>query len=91
MTISIDGRVHSGKVSVKYGEEFPRLYRNREIDHPDYGHCLIYITEVGYPEWTNKMTVEVPIKYFITEIKKPNAEYAKNRRLQKSGLKMVKG
>lgn len=76
---------------MKYGEEFPRRYRNRTIEHPDYGDCVIYIIEVGIPEWTDRLTVKVPMKFFITEVTKPNSAYKKKRRLQKSGLKLVEG
>lgn len=91
MTISIDGKRHKGKIHVRNGDEFPRQYRSREVVNPDYGECLIYVTAVGVPYWVDPLTVAVPYEYYITEIKKPNAEYLKKQRLKKSGLKLVEG
>ena len=91
MTISIDGKKHKAGILVRHGDEFPRPYRSIEIDSPDYGECLIYVTAVGIPEWVDPLTVKVSMEYFITEITAPNAAYRKNRRLQKSGLKLVEG
>lgn len=91
MTISIDGKKHKSRIHVRNGDDFPRPYRSIEIESPDYGECLVYVTSVGIPKWIDPLTVEVPFEYFITEIQKPNAEYAKKRRLQKSGLKLVEG
>lgn len=91
MTISIDGKTHKGRIRIRHGVDFPRSYRSMKVENPDYGECLIYVTAVGIPKWVDPLTVEVPYEYFITEVTKPNATYRKNRRLKKSGLKLVEG
>jgi len=91
MSISIDGKVHTGKLRIRYGEEFPKRYQSLEINHDNYGHCLIYITALGRPEWTEKMMVAVPYKYYITQIIEPNKKYLADRKRKESKLKLVKG
>ena len=91
MTISIDGKKHKSRIHLRIGDEFPRPYRSIEIESPDYGECLVYVTAVGIPKWVAPLTVEVSFEYFITEITEPNAIYKKKRRLEKSGLKLVEG
>lgn len=89
MTISIDGKKHRGKIRIRHGMDFPRRYRSMEIEHPNYGECLIYVTMVGTPYWVDPLTVEMPYEYYITEVTKPNAIYKKNRRVKKLGLKLM--
>ena len=91
MTISIDGKQHSGKIRVCHGIDFPKQYRSLKVKSADYGECLIYVTAVGTPYWIDPLTVEVPYTYYITEVTKPNTEYMKNRRRKNSGLKLVEG
>jgi hypothetical protein len=68
MSISIDGKIHRGKVHIKYGEPFPIANRSMELHNPDYGIVLIYIISLGQPTWTNKLSVEIPMRYYITDI-----------------------
>ncbi|MFD1335783.1 hypothetical protein ACFQ4N_09505 [Oceanobacillus iheyensis] len=90
MSVSIDGELHRGQLEIKYGEEFPEPRKSTKIIIHDYGECLVYITAIGIPQWTNKMTVVVPFRYYITQILKPNKTYEKNQKRKKSNLTLVK-
>ena len=91
MAISIDGIEHSMKFEVKYGDDFPKPRRSMEVIHSRFGKCLIYVTSVGIPEWTNRMTVLVPMKFYITQIIDPSKKYLINQKRKTAHLKLVKG
>lgn len=90
MSVSIDGKFHKGHINVKYGEAFPIPRRSMKLNNADYGNVLVYIIEVGQPEWTEKISVRVPFKYYITDILKPSKKYVNKERLKKSNLKVIK-
>jgi len=90
MSISIDGKEWIGTINVKYGEPFPRLHRSIELENETFGRVLIYITDLGTPEWTEKMSVKIKIKYYITEIIKESQQYKNKKRLTKSGICVIK-
>jgi len=90
MSVSIDGKIHKSEINVKYGEYFPKAKRSMELHHPDYGYVLVYIIEIGQPRWTNKLSVKVPFKHYITDITKPNNKYLKAKKQAKSNLKVIK-
>lgn len=90
MSVSIDGKIHKGHINVKFGEEFPKAKRSMELHNADYGHVLVYIIEIGQPEWTEKLSVKLPFKYYITGILKPSKKYATRKKLKKSNLKVIK-
>jgi len=91
MSISIDGKVYRVKQKVKYGEDFPKPNSNRNVIQPKLGRCLIYIISVGIPEWSNDMSVLVPIRFYITQIIEPNKRYLADKKRKVSKLKLVKG
>lgn len=91
MAISIDGKEHKGYFIVKYGQDFPKARRSMEIEHPMYGECLIYVISIGTPFWTEKLTVKVPMIFYITQILKPNRMYRVNKKQKEINLKLVKG
>ncbi|MCJ7842632.1 hypothetical protein MUB24_17350 [Lederbergia sp. NSJ-179] len=68
MTISIDGKMHRTFLYIKFGQDFPRKYSNRKLYISGVGDVLVYITDVGVPQWTEKMTVKIKIWYYITQI-----------------------
>lgn len=88
MSVSIDGKIHKGEINVKYGEEFPKAKRSMELHHPDYGYVLVYIIEIGRPRWTDKLSVKVPFKHYITDIISPIKKY--NDKKKKSHLEVIK-
>ncbi|MYL43923.1 hypothetical protein [Virgibacillus salexigens] len=88
MSISIDGKVHKGVLRVKYGEAFPVAKRSIELNNEDYGRVLVYILSLEQPRWTEKFAVEIPFRYYITDIILPNEKYLQNKR--KSKLKVIK-
>jgi len=90
MSMSIDGKEWKGTINVKYGEPFPRLHRSTELENETFGRVLIYITNLGTPEWTTKMSVKIKIRYYITEIIKESQQYKNKKRLTKSGIRVVK-
>jgi len=90
MSISIDGKEWTGTINVKYGEPFPRLHRSTELENETFGRVLIYITNLGTPEWTTKMSVKIKIRYYITEIIKESQQYKNKRRITKSGIRVIK-
>ena len=91
MTISIDGKKRKVNLKIPSGYKFPQKFRSMTITIDSIGKCLVYVTDVGTPEWINALTARVTIYVYITEIIEPNAAYLKKRRLQKSGLKLVEG
>lgn len=91
MSISIDGKEHIRNFEVKYGEEFPKPRRSMRLINPDIGTCLVYVISIGTPKWTNKMTVQVPMEYYITQIIEPNKKYRTNQKRKESNLQLVKG
>lgn len=91
MTISIDGKKYKVNLDITSRSTFPRRYRSETITIDGYGKCLVYVTDIGTPEWVDALTVRVPIQCMITEVREPSAAYLKKRRLQKSGLKLVEG
>ena len=91
MTISIDGKKHKVNLKISSGNKFPQKFRSSTIMIDAFGKCLVYVTDVGTPEWIDALTVKVPIYVYITEVQEPNAAYLKKRRMQKSGLKLVEG
>lgn len=68
MSISIDGKIHATDLYLKYGQEFPKQYSNRDFYISSYGNVMVYIIEVGTPEWSENFTVKIPIKYYITQV-----------------------
>lgn len=90
MSFSVDGKLHKGILEILYGEDFPKLRRNRMLTSDSHGDINAYIVEVGTPEWTEKMTVEVPIAYYITQIVKPSKKYKREQKRKKIGLHIVK-
>lgn len=91
MTVSIDGKKYKVNLKITSGNKFPQKFRSKTITIDAYGKCLVYVTDVGTPEWVDALSVRIPIECFITEIQEPNAMYRKHRRMQKSGLKLVEG
>lgn len=89
MSVSIDGKAHIGVLEVKYGETFPNPRRSMELHNEEYGKVLVYIISTGVPEWTEKMTVNVPIKYYITDIMEPNKRYRNKQKIKKIGLRVL--
>lgn len=87
--VSIDGKKHSGYVRVKYGESFIRPKRSTKLTNEYYGLVLVYVIQVGVPEWNDDYSVRVPIKYLITEVIEPGKEYLKDKRKKKLGLKII--
>lgn len=90
MSVSIDGRIHKGVITVKYGDPFPRANRSMEYHNETYGHVLVYIISLGQPTWTKKMTVEVPFRHYITQIIEPSEKYLNKKQREKSNLKVIK-
>ncbi|WP_404456904.1 hypothetical protein LG329_19320 (plasmid) [Virgibacillus necropolis] len=90
MSFSIDGKEWKGNVNVKYGEPFPKQNRSIELENETFGRVLVYITNLGTPEWTEKMSVSIPIKYYITEIIKPSNNYQKKQQKKNIGLRLIK-
>lgn len=90
MSISIDGKTHKGIITVKYGEEFPVANRSMELHNSQYGHVLVYIISLGQPNWTNKLSIEIPIRYYLTDIISPNKSRIINDNNKKTHLTVVK-
>lgn len=90
MSVSIDGKIHKGYINVKYGDPFPKAKRSMELHNSNYGYVLVYIIELGQPEWTEKFSVKIPFRYYITDILKPNKKYIKQKKLNKRNLKLIK-
>lgn len=88
MSVSIDGKVHRSISVVKYGEPFPVAKRSTERYIESYGHVLIYIIELGQPKWTERLTVEIPMKFVITDIINPSKSY--NDSKKRNHLKLIK-
>jgi len=88
VSVSIDGIIHKGTINVKYGESFPIAKRSMELNNNKYGNVLVYVIELGTPEWTNKMSVNVPFRFYITDIISPSREYLETKRRNK--LKIIK-
>lgn len=91
MVLSVDGKVHKGNLSLKCGDEFPRLRRNMKISHPEIGISNVYVIWIGQPEWKNPLEVVVPIKYYITEVVEPTVKHLRNERIERLGLKIIGG
>ncbi|APC48278.1 hypothetical protein BME96_08895 [Virgibacillus halodenitrificans] len=89
MSISIDGKKYLNNFEVKYGDPFPVPRRSMRLINPNYGTCLVYVISTGVPKWTNKMTVHVPMKYYITQIVEPNKKYRNHQKRNK--LQLIKG
>jgi hypothetical protein len=51
MSLSIDGKYHKHHLIVKFGEDFPKAYSNREFELENGDFALVYITSVGIPKW----------------------------------------
>lgn len=88
MSVSIDGKVHKSVMNVKYGEEFPVAKRSMKLYSKTYGWVLVYIISLDQPKWTNKFSVQIPFRYYLTNILEPSEHYLGNQ--QKSHLKAIK-
>lgn len=83
MTISIDGKIRGTDLYLKYGQEFPKRYSNRDFYIPSLGNVMVYILEVGQPEWEENFTVKVPIKYYVTQIYDDEHKVQKESKVRK--------
>jgi len=90
LSVSIDGKIHKGVITVKYGEPFPKANKSMEFHNETYGHVLVYIISLGQPKWTKKMTVEIPFRHYITQIIEPSEQYLRKKKCQKSNLTVIK-
>lgn len=72
MSLSIDGKYHKHHLIVRFGEEFPKPYSNREFELDNGDTALVYITSVGHPKWRKKdgewIGATVQVEYLITQI-----------------------
>lgn len=91
MSISIDGKVHQTTLQLKYGQEFPKQYSNRDVHIEGYGNAMIYIIHVDTPEWGENFTVKVRMKYYITQIYDDEFKVGENKVIKKNKLYLVKG
>ncbi|WP_077324080.1 hypothetical protein [Virgibacillus siamensis] len=91
MSVSNDGKTHKSAINVKYGDPFPKAKRSMELYNKDYGNVLVYIKELGTPYWTERMTVKVPFRYYITGIIQPNNKYLEKKKQGKSNLRVIQG
>lgn len=86
MTFSVDGKTYKGNFEVMYKEDFIKQYRNYQVELKDKGKCNIYLTYVGEPSWTDRWSIVIPVKFYITVI------YDKNKKVKDKGnhLRLVK-
>jgi len=94
MSASVDHKVHEGHLNVKYGEPFPKANNRIWLRNKDQGNnILAHIVDVGQPKWTEKLSVRVPFRYYVTESPDTNTNirFEENDILEKNHhLKLVK-
>lgn len=86
MAINMTGKTYRSEFTIKYGEEFPQENRNKEMYIGGFGYVNIYILSLGQPRWEKDLTVRIPVRFYITDIIKPEKEEQKVKRIR---LKLV--
>jgi len=91
MAINIDGKIYRSEFKIKFGQEFPQEKKNREMRIGGFGYVNIYIISLGKPRWEKDLTVRIPVRFYITDIIRPEKEHERRRQVKKSRLKLLNG
>lgn len=86
MSFTVDGKRYKGNFEIKYGDEFIKRHHNYVVDLKGIGKCNIYLLSKGHPFWSQRMSVIVPVQFYITSV------YEHKKAIKEKGhhLKLIK-